>query len=232
MTMPNAAHPDPERLAALAGDDADARADGVLLQHVTSCADCERQVSEMAALRLALAQLPDLTPSRPLQYVPPVPAASPSGWRTALRRTLAPVAVAGMVLSLVGGVGAIGVLGPAEAPRLSFSFFQMAAPAPDQGQPEVDGGGGTEATDSGSERPGTASPLGADGGAGFVEPTPPPPAAVGGQDDDGEPATRGENLDGSTTTTGWVFVLAVGVGLLAMALVLRAAAPGRGSAPR
>jgi hypothetical protein len=39
MTMMHAAHPDPERLAALAGDDADARADQALAAHLTACVD-------------------------------------------------------------------------------------------------------------------------------------------------------------------------------------------------
>lgn len=232
MTMPPPAHPDPELLAALAGEDADARADRALVEHVATCAACDRQVSEMAALRAALSQLPDLAPSRPLQLVPPVPEPSPSrGWRPAIRRAFAPVAVAGLVLVLVGGIGATGVLGPAEAPRLTF--FQ-AASAPDPAQPEVNDGGGE--TD-GAGGPATASPPPADsGGAESLYETPEPPREVGGQGAPGaetpaseEPVTRGQDVDAaaSTPTSGWVLILALGAALLVVAVALRALAPKR-----
>jgi hypothetical protein len=235
MTMPPPAHhPDPERLAALAGDDAEARTDRALTDHVASCSACGRTVDEMSSLRAALAQLPDLAPSRPLQLLPPVAAPASSGWRGTFRRAFAPVAVAGMVLVLVGGVGATGALGPAEAPRLSFSFFPMAAPAPDQEQPEVDDGGGvTEATDGG-ERPSVASaPPAEPGGAGVLGPTPKPTDVVGGQGVQEEPSSRGEDLDAeSGSTSGWLVVLAGGIGLLVVAVALLALAPKRKSAGR
>jgi hypothetical protein len=239
MTMPPPAHhPDPERLAALAGDDAEARTDRALTEHVASCAECGPTVGDMSTLRAALAQLPDLAPSRPLQLVPPVPASASSGWRVAFRRAFAPVAVAGMVLVLVGGVGATGALGPAEAPRLSFSFFQIAASAPDQGQPEVDDGGGVTEPSDGGERPSVASaPPAEPGGAGALGPTPAPTLVptdeVGGQGVEEEPSSRGEDLDAeSRSTSGWVVVLAGGLGLLVVAVALRALAPKRMSAGR
>ena len=225
MTMMHAAHPDPERLSALAGDDADARADRVLTDHVASCASCGRQVREMGAMRIALAQLPDLTPSRPLQHVPPVAAPPLSGWRPALRRAFAPLAVAGMVLLLVGGVGVTGALGPADAQRL-FSFMPAAAPAQQDEYPEV-------TTDDGAAPPtllespadgGTDS----SGGVGALGPTPAGPE-VGGEDDEGseeEPTTRGEDLDAeSTGGAGWLALAVAGLGLLVLAFFLRAAAP-------
>jgi hypothetical protein len=236
MTMPPAAHPNPERLAALAGDDADARADRALVEHVASCAACDRQVDEMAALRVALAQLPDLAPPRPLQLVPPVPASAPSGWRVAFRRAFAPVAVAGIVLVLVGGVGATGALGPADAQRLLVLPFQQAASAPDPEQPEITGGDegqtGGEATDDAGRPAAASAPPADNGGAESLDETPEPPTEVGGQGFE-EPATRDEDLDAeSTPTSGWVPVLAVGIGLLAVAVIFRAAASNRAPAGR
>jgi hypothetical protein len=226
MTMMHAAHPDPERLAALAGDDADTRADHGLTEHVASCASCGRQVREMGAMRAALAQLPDLAPSRPLQHVPPIAAPAPSGWRIAFRRAFAPVAAAGVVLLLVGGVGVTGALGPADAQRL-FNFMPAAAPAQQDGEPEI-------ATDGGAAPPALLeSPAGREtdgaGGVGAMGPTPAQEAA--GEDDagrEGEPTTRGEDLDAeSAGGTGWLVLAVVGLGLLVLAFFLRAAAPKR-----
>jgi hypothetical protein len=230
MTMPPAAHPEPERLAALAGDDADARADSALLDHVASCADCDRQLRDMASLRAALADLPDLAPSRPLQLVPPVAAPAPTGWRVAVRRAFAPVAVAGLVLVLVGGVGATGALGPADAQRLLVLSFQQAA-GPDPAQPEITD---DDSQTDGGERPATSSaPPPESEGAGALGPTPPPTLGFDGQGAEEQPSTpRGEDLDaGATVTSGWVVVAGIGLALLLLAFLLRFV-PSRGSAPR
>jgi hypothetical protein len=99
-------HPDDERLSALASHDADAIADARLTTHVTSCVRCTELVDELEVLRAALAELPDLLPSRPLQLVPPVAADHAvdraGGWA---RRFFAPVLTAGAALALVGTVG-------------------------------------------------------------------------------------------------------------------------------
>lgn len=104
MLIPN--HPDDERLSALASRDADAVADARLTAHVTSCVRCTELVDELGVLRAALAELPDLLPSRPLQLVPPVEADHAvdrlGGWA---RRFFAPVLTAGAALALVGMVG-------------------------------------------------------------------------------------------------------------------------------
>lgn len=227
MTMMHAAHPDPERLAALAGDDAEARADRGLVEHLESCAACERQVREMGAMRIAIAQLPDLAPSRPLQYVPPVAAPAPSGWRPAFRRAFAPLAVAGAALLLVGSIGATGALGPADAQRL-FNFMPAAAPAQQDGQPEI-------TTDSGAAPPALLeSPAGREtdsgGGVGVMGPTPAGHEAAGEDDEgtEGEPTTYGEDLDAqSAGANGWLVLAAVGLGLVLLAFFLRGAAPKR-----
>ena len=42
--------------------------------HLTACDRCRPLVDELSLLRGALAELPDLAPSRPLRLIPPVPA--------------------------------------------------------------------------------------------------------------------------------------------------------------
>jgi len=237
MTMMSRAHPDPERLAALAGPDPDALADRELTEHVAACAECEREVRDLSSLRAALAELPDLAPSRPLQLVPPVatPAAQ-AGWRVAFRRAFAPVAVAGMVLLVVGGIGATGSLGPADAQRLiPLSVLSAARPAAEEAptEPEV------TSTDRGAA---PAATVPADRGeVGALAPTPDAEggAAAGEDDPDaslGEetPASApGDDLMADTTvTSGWILLAMVGLGLLVMAFVLRLAAPKAAAAGR
>jgi hypothetical protein len=106
MTMQHPTHPDPERLAALAGGDPEATADGALVAHADACAQCGKVLRELRLLRTALSELPDLLPGRPLQLVPPVTAEPIPGGRFGwLRRLAAPAMVAGAGLALVGAVG-------------------------------------------------------------------------------------------------------------------------------
>ena len=77
MTMLHPVHPDDERLAALAGDDPEATGDGPLAEHLAGCERCAGLVADLRSLRAGLAELPDLRPSRPIQLLPPVPAAPP-----------------------------------------------------------------------------------------------------------------------------------------------------------
>jgi hypothetical protein len=110
MTMQHEIHPDDERLAALAGGDAETESDADLRAHLSSCDSCRATVDELSMLRSALSQLPDLVPSRRLQLLPPVTAprvASRAGW---LRRLSAPIMAAGLGLLLVGAVGTSGIL--------------------------------------------------------------------------------------------------------------------------
>jgi hypothetical protein len=121
MKMSSALHPDDERLSALAAADHDAATDRDLVDHVSSCLRCTEIVDDLRALRTALTELPDLVPSRPLQLVPPVlePEIAPSRRRW-LRRLMAPVAAAGLVVAIVGAAGTAGILGvPAGAPSAS-----------------------------------------------------------------------------------------------------------------
>ncbi|MEX0710225.1 MAG: hypothetical protein WD116_03370 [Chloroflexota bacterium] len=153
MTMPNTSHPDDERLAACAGGDADAASDRALAEHVSACDRCAPIVDELTLLRVALATLPDLAPSRPLRLIPPVPSSAPRpigplGW---LRRLAAPAMAAGAGLVVVGAVGMSGVAssfsGAAGADRAALEAAsssgaaapgESVVPAPGQG-PETHG---------------------------------------------------------------------------------------------
>jgi hypothetical protein len=112
MTM-QSTHPDDELLAAYAGGDRDALADASLAAHLASCDRCRPLVDELTILRGALAQLPDLAPSRRLRLIPPIPEpvrpVSRGSW---LRRLTAPAMAAGAGLVLVGAIG-IGASGGA-----------------------------------------------------------------------------------------------------------------------
>ncbi|HSI99054.1 MAG TPA: hypothetical protein VLA59_01575 [Patescibacteria group bacterium] len=104
--MLNQHHPDDERLSALASRDDDATAEVALVSHVESCARCTDLVTELGALRMSLAELPDLRPHRPLQLVPPVAddhlTDGAAGW---IRRFFAPALTAGAALAMVGLIG-------------------------------------------------------------------------------------------------------------------------------
>jgi hypothetical protein len=108
MTMQHPTHPDDERLAALAGGDPEVTSDGTLRAHVDSCDKCAGTLRELGSLRTALAELPDLVPSRPLRLLPPVAeprAPARDGW---LRRLAGPAMAAGFVLVVVGAIGSSG----------------------------------------------------------------------------------------------------------------------------
>lgn len=167
MLIPN--HPDDERLSALASRDTDAPADAKLTAHVSSCVRCTDLVNELGALRVALADLPDLKPPRPLQLVPPVEVDHAvdrlGGWA---RRLFAPVLVSGAALVLVGVVGTAG-------PTLS-GMAQSAAPSTDH---EAAAAAGSAA----AELDATASEPAASGADGFIAASHPaaPGTAVGGE---------------------------------------------------
>jgi hypothetical protein len=112
MTMDPMTHPDDARLAALADNEPEARADGALLAHVGDCGHCSTAVAELRALQTALSELPDIVPSRPLRLLPPV--VEPEGPRVGLfgtvRRLAAPALAIGLLLIVVGAVGSAGSL--------------------------------------------------------------------------------------------------------------------------
>lgn len=175
MTMQNSPHPDDERLAAYAGGDSDALADSSLVSHVTTCDRCRPLVDELSLLHAALAELPDLAPSRPLRLIPPVPAVASAGDRSWLRRLTAPAMAAGAGLVLVGaiGIGASGTVsflnGAASGPNLQEAdasdreFGEVpGAAAPSRAPDDTRGSAGSESSvepaTMGSSQPASATP--------------------------------------------------------------------------
>ena len=150
MTMHDQIHPDDERLAALAGSDPEAAGDAALSAHVDGCAECSNVVRELHLLQAALGELPDLLPSRPLQLIPAVPDARPTGrW---LRRIFAPVLVTGSGLVLVGAIGLLGG-GAAGTPSVA-NFDRSLTGGEAAASPESDAAGpAAPVTASASEAP-------------------------------------------------------------------------------
>ena len=150
MLIPN--HPGDELLSALASRDADAIIDATLKTHVSACDRCTTLVDELSALGLALSELPDLVPSRPLQLLPPVKPVHAAdrfgGWA---RRFFAPVLAAGVALAMVG---TIGTAAPVLDGAASGPDADGAAPAAQENAAASFGAasGGVAAEDSGEPR--------------------------------------------------------------------------------
>jgi hypothetical protein len=217
MTMQHPIHPDDERLAALAGDDPEVASDAALRTHVDSCDRCGELVRELGSLRAALAELPDLVPSRPLQLLPPVPvarSAARAGW---LRRLAGPAMAAGFVLVVVGAIGSSGfTLGIATS---------GAAPSYLQGDAAAEGS--AEQRPAGAPSPTRVLSGGTDGPAfdsssGEESADQPSPPSAG--EAAGPPADRGGTADLLALTDPrlpWLVVLSLGVGLLLAGIYLR-----------
>jgi hypothetical protein len=228
MTMQHPVHPDDERLAALAGDDSEVAADAALRAHVDACDRCTDVVRDLASLRSALSELPDLVPSRPLQLLPPVPEAKAparSGW---LRRLAAPAMAAGFVLVVVGAVGSSGL--------------SVGQPASAEAPGELTGD--VESEDSTSPVPGVVAPTtrsasgasggpllggessGLDGASPRANRSSDQETASSPSAEAAPPANGGESEgDGLFAPTDprlpWLVVLALGVGLLLAGIYLR-----------
>jgi hypothetical protein len=217
MTMQNTPHPDDERLAAYAGGDSDALADSSLVSHVTTCDRCRPLVDELSLLRGALAELPDLTPSRPLRLIPPIwDAATPASRRGSwLRRLTAPAMAAGAGLVLVGavGIGATGLAGLA-GKSASLGAPEQAASASDHEFGPVAG------ADSPSLAP--SDMRGSAGSESSVLPQPmgssPPASPSPTADDAGRSDSETNN---SSSQQPWLTLLIAGVGLFGISTALR-----------
>ena len=227
MLIPN--HPDDERLSALAARDADATADASLSAHVASCIRCTELVDELGALRLALADLPDLKPSRPLQLVPPVEADHAvdrlGGWA---RRFFAPVLVSGAALVLVGVVGTAG-------PAFSGMASSQAGAAPSAAQQEMAAASEAPAADEAPASIAAAAPGYAEGGDGSsrdtltAEPsegidTFASNGALAAADEPESPADTQDDAAGTLvepTRSPWPMVLFAGLALIVAALLMR-----------
>lgn len=222
MTMQHQIHPDDERLAALAGGDPDVVADAELSAHVSGCTRCTDFVDELTTLRSALAELPDLVPSRRLQLIPPVAepqAAASGGW---LRRLAAPVMAAGFGFVLVGAVGTSGILNSAASSPMLDSVEQRISATDDAATPhsaELSGGAKHTPTvqdaqtfRAGNESARTTTPR----VPGSISSSEEADTALGGRRD-------GEAGLFSTTDPRlpWLVILGLGVGLLLAGLFLR-----------
>jgi hypothetical protein len=215
MLIPN--HPDDERLSALASRDADALADRSLTDHVNSCGRCAGLVTELGALRLALFDLPDLQPSRPLRLLPPVETA-PAGERLDgwVRRLFAPALTAGAALAMVGLVGTTAPLlgGMASSGGAMPQEQQVSEEAPfERSGAPVDaaaGEGGVNAQES-MHALQSVDPLVDDDGEAAGDDD-----AVA--DDEGDPTSA---LDGTAERSVWPMVLFAGVALMIGAALLR-----------
>jgi hypothetical protein len=227
MLIPN--HPHDERLAALASGEADATGDATLIAHVTSCIRCTGLIYELGALRAALADLPDMAPSRPLRLLPPVEATPASaadrlgGWA---RRFFAPVLASGAALALVGVIGtaAPSISGQAVRPDSGGDNFgtvaqeeaaasELSAAAPS----EAAAGGAPAAAESLRS---AAEPLADTGELSSV--TASPIAAFEAPEetsDERDSAAAPTNL--AAERSPWPMVLFAGVALMIGALVLR-----------
>lgn len=222
--MLNANHPDDERLSALASGDDEATADGALLAHVTDCARCTDLVADLGRLRIALAELPDLRPARPLQLLPPAAAAPAArgsgGW---IRRLFAPAMTAGAALALVGLVG---TLGPTFSSGLTAD---SGAPAGGQEEQAAAADASSEVrafqTDATDAPLGGLSGAGAEGAGGGREALASAPSETAAGVDDGdvlagdEPAEPENGLPAERSP--WPMVLFSGVAILVATLLLR-----------
>ena len=105
--MQQSNHPDDERLAALAASEPDAVADASLVSHVSACARCSPLVKDLRTLHSALAELPDIQPSRPLRLLPvvPEPTARGSRWVGFLRGITGPAMAVAILFIVVGAFG-------------------------------------------------------------------------------------------------------------------------------
>ena len=228
--MPNDSHPRDERLAAYADREADALRDRALTEHLAGCARCRLVLDDLTALRSALAELPDIAPSRPLRLIPPVPAPASrdvgrAGW---LRRLTAPVFAVGTGLVLVGAVGASGAFtgfyqaASVRAPETDASASLLASDAPPAAQAtnnEYAGGSGAQeplasprvATDGSTGRSPDASPGELTGAA--ASPSPPGKGS--------DPVTAALDGESMPAFPGFVVLLLVGIGLVAVAAIMR-----------
>jgi hypothetical protein len=226
MLIPN--HPHDERLAALASREPDAVSDAKLGAHVASCARCTEVVDDLSGLRSALAELPDVKPSRPLRLLPavdqaPAPMADRlGGWA---RRWFAPVLASGAAVALVGAIGTAapsfgglsGAQQDAGLPAQSQPAELMPASQPAAEEPAAEAAGGVAASEQ-------VRSLASDGSG---------EGATAGNDEASQAAAADHGADQGTSlevqSTGdapaerspWPMVLFAGVALMIAALLMR-----------
>jgi hypothetical protein len=229
MTMEPNHHPDDERLAAFAAGEPDVE----LRIHMQSCVRCRSVVDELTTLRTALAELPDLAPSRPLRLLPEVLEPEPSaaerlaGWT---RRAFMPLLAAGFGLAIVGSVGTVGSMftmgsagaAPAFAPQTT-EFRASSAPRDAVGgeaaSPSPDANSDALGAAPGGSKSATAAPAAAGASASAS------PAAARAESASPSPAAERVNAfeqsPPSTPRSLWPMVLFAGVALIVATLLLR-----------
>lgn len=221
MTMQHMPHPDDERLAAYAGGDSDALADFSLVAHLSACDRCRPIVDELALLRGALAELPDITPSRPLRLIPPVPEPTipAAGARAWLRRLTAPAMAAGAGLVLIGAVG----FGASAAVNLMPKAASGGAPAEAAASDREFGPvpGAASASTAPADTTGSAAYGSSSAPRALNSSLPPsqPPTAPPSAGDAGRTELATDN--GSPPDQPWLTLLIAGVGLFGISTVLR-----------
>jgi hypothetical protein len=216
MLIPN--HPDDERLSGLAAGDPDEVADAGLSAHVASCVRCTELVNEIGALRMSLADLPDLAPSRPLRLLPPVEEPAPAeGLAGLVRRLFAPALTVGAAMAMVG------LVGTASPSGLPTSFEDLGL-GRDAAAPQMESADGTSepasVMDADSD---TAGRERTDGDDGYAAEAP------GDQQDfaAGESVDRRSGAPGAETAglpaerSPWPMVLFTGVAVMILAGLLR-----------
>ena len=221
MTMQNTPHPDDERLAAYAGGDSDALADSSLVAHLSTCDRCRPIVDELSLLSGALAELPDIAPSRPLRLIPPVaePVTRAAGLRGWLRRLTAPAMAAGAGLVLVGAVG----FGASTAVNLFPKAASLGASA-EAGASALEFGpvpGAASASGAPADTIGSAAYGSSSAPRSLSSTVPPsqPPSATAGANDAGRVEQVSDH--GSPPDQPWLTLLIAGVGLFGVSTVLR-----------
>lgn len=235
--MMNTPHLDDELLAAVAGADPGVAGDPAVSAHLATCDRCAATVAELRSLSIALGELPDLAPSRPLRFLPPVAAPQPSfADRLAgvVRGIFAPALTAGAALVLVGAVGTF-------APALQMAQSGEGGAAMQDGaaltaESAAAAEPGTEAGQERSDAAPSASDLAA--GDGYAGPNASPeatPVTLGAAqaspetDEEGDHAAAAsptQDMDALEAATDserpiWPMLLFSGVALIVLAVMLR-----------
>ena len=242
MTMQSDRHPDDLRLSAYAAGDRDVTSDRALATHLATCSRCGAILSDLNLLRFALADLPDVVPSRPLRLIPPVPVpaarrSGPLGW---VRRLAAPAMAAGAGLVLIGAVGASGVVGDISRELRYTAAAASAGDNNDAGAPEssaaaqpVPGGIGGGKPSGGTDA--SAAPVNTQSSSQEYTSRSETPRSLGGGASPSPVPTQDAAKDGSfgspdrSTNEPWLTLLIAGVALFVVSAVLRfSIAPGAG----
>ena len=209
MTMPPS-HPSDELLAGYQDGELGGSAARMVGDHVASCQPCGILLDELAELRLLLAQLPDVPPSRPLVLIPPLPARVADGPRSAsarlARMIFAPALSVGLLLSVIGGLGLTGA--PSSAPT-SGAY----APAQDRGAANA---ALPSSQESALSIPVPGAGPGTDGTRALRGPEGSPGASSAPGGPEPAPASRGPAGSGP-----WSVLLLLGLGVTGSAMALR-----------